>query len=240
MPGVSWKRAWSGRKSDGLVHQRAREVVRPTGGIVRGKFPSRKTGRMVHYEGLLELDAIYLFETSPLVESYGEQPSTILYPDGGRLRRYTPDFILKLRGGCQVLIEIKPSRSLLQAEIRHKFEQISAFFARQGTVFLILTEQEIRLEPRLANLKWLYHQAPPTIANPTKNRMAVWQLAALFPMTAHQATSACSPLGTDPYSLLMAGYLTCDLSQAVIYDTQLELNLESEHVWFCIAQRLGF
>jgi hypothetical protein len=34
---------------------------------MRGKFPSRKNGRMVHHEGLLELDAIYLFEASPLI-----------------------------------------------------------------------------------------------------------------------------------------------------------------------------
>jgi len=54
---------------------------------------------MVHHEGLLELDAIYLFETSPRVVRYREQPPTIHYADGAKLRRYTPDFELLLVTG---------------------------------------------------------------------------------------------------------------------------------------------
>ena len=90
-----WEGRWQGRSPFGDVHTRARTVVRPSGGIVRGKFPSRKNGRMVHYEGLLELDAIYLFETSLRIVRYREQPHTYLYPDGEKLRRYTPDFELR-------------------------------------------------------------------------------------------------------------------------------------------------
>ena len=46
------------------AYRRAREVISPSGGIMRSKFPSRKNKRMVHCEGLLELDAAYLFEVS--------------------------------------------------------------------------------------------------------------------------------------------------------------------------------
>ena len=61
-----WRGRWHGRTPAGDIHRRAREVISPSGGIVRGKFPSRKNGRMVHHEGLLELDAIYFLNPCSL------------------------------------------------------------------------------------------------------------------------------------------------------------------------------
>lgn len=240
MPSVSWKRALSGRLAGGLIHLRAREIVRPTGGIIRGKFPSRKTGRMVHFEGLLERDAIYLFEASPLIESYGEQPATLHYPDGGRLRRYTPDFVLDLKNGDQILVEIKPVRSLEQADVRHKLAQVREFLQQQGQAFLVLTDAEIRQQPRLDNLKWLYQQTPKTIPSFIKNRIAVDRLAGQFPMSIQQARSLFAGQGCDPFSLLLEGWLHCDLSETVTYETSLYLSMENDHDWFCIAQPHGF
>lgn len=240
MPTLSWKRELSGRLSDGLIHQRAREIVRPTGGIIRGKFPSRKTGRMVHFEGLLERDAIYLFETSPLIESYSEQPATIHFPDGPRLRRYTPDFVLDLTNGSQVLVEVKPMRSLQQPETQYKLARVADFFRRQGQTFLILTDQEIRQQPRLDSLKWLYQQAPKTVPSFIKNRATIGLLAEHFPMPIRQARDELVSFGCDPFSLLMSGWLHCDLSEAVTYETSLDLSMESDHDWFCIASRHGF
>ena len=92
----NWTGTWRGILPFGDNHLRAREVVKPTGTIMRGNFPSRKNGRMVQHEGLLERDAIYLFEASYRIKQYREQPITIHYPDGARLRRYTPDFELVL------------------------------------------------------------------------------------------------------------------------------------------------
>lgn len=76
--------AWNGKWQDGSPvgdhHERSRKIVRHTGITIRGKFPSRKNGRMVHHESLLELDAIYLFETFHRVREYREQPARINYP----------------------------------------------------------------------------------------------------------------------------------------------------------------
>lgn len=162
-----WHGNWRGKLPDGDVHRLARTIVRPTGGIVRGKFPSRKNGRMIHYEGLLELDAIYLFEASPLIVRFREQPTKIRYPDEKRLRLYTPDFELVLATGEIVLIEIKPARRLASTEIRRTFNCIEEHMRRSSIRFAILTELAIRQEPRLKNLKWIYHCAarvPPTHA----------------------------------------------------------------------------
>lgn len=35
-----WQGTWQGRSPAGDQHRRSREVVRPTGGIMRGKFPT--------------------------------------------------------------------------------------------------------------------------------------------------------------------------------------------------------
>ena len=59
-----WTGHWRGRAPAGDTHRRSREVISPSGGIMRCKFPSRKNGRLVHCERLLELDAAYLFETN--------------------------------------------------------------------------------------------------------------------------------------------------------------------------------
>lgn len=60
-----WHSWWQppGRPS----HTPARRVVRPTGGIVRGKFASRKNKQTVEFEQLLELDLMYLLEAAPSV-----------------------------------------------------------------------------------------------------------------------------------------------------------------------------
>ena len=235
-----WKGTWQGRLPTGDQHSRSREVVRPTGGIVRGKFPSRKNGRMVHHEGLLELDAIYLFEASPRIVRYREQPLQIRYPDGARLRRYTPDFELVLTTGEIVLVEVKPMRSLKDEEVRHKLDCVAAHLNRTCEVFVILTDDIIRQEPLLSNLKWMYHKAarvPPTIE---AGQLAIRRYGHRFPLPISAAVALFGECGVDPYSLLLAGQLRCELGQAVSPETQITLATEADHGWFWISHKDGF
>jgi len=110
---------------------------------------------MVEYESLLERDAIYLFEFSPGVISYQEQPALIHYEQGGNLRKYFPDFEVTLRTGEIIHIEIKPSQKLMSKELDQKLTAISQFYWEQGRLFRLLTDADIRQEPRLSNLKVL-------------------------------------------------------------------------------------
>ncbi|AJZ58250.1 hypothetical protein OI25_1448 [Paraburkholderia fungorum] len=237
---ISWKGTWRGRSPDGIAHQPARDVVRRAGGIVRGKFPSRKNGRMVRHEGLLELDALYLFEASPLVVSYKEQPEKIRYPDGRRLRRYTPDFELSLSNGSSVIVEVKPKQNADRPDIRRKLNAIADFYLRQGREFVVLTDVHIRLEPRLENLRLVYHRAPRVRPTALKATLALARLGDVFPMTLSSATHLLSSINLDPYSLLMAGLLVCDLTAPFTHCCLLDSNLESNHEWFRLSDRLGF
>lgn len=240
MSAHSWHGRWKGRAPDGDTHRRAREVISPSGGIIRGKFPSRKNGRMVHHEGLLELDAIYLFEASPRVVRYREQPAKIRYPDGAKLRRYTPDFELVLLTGEIVLVEVKPSFSLVDDDVRHKLDCVGTHLRRSSTSFVILTEKNLRDEPRQSSLRWLYHQAsrlPPTT---DAMRAALRKCRGQFPTTIKEAGALLTECSVDPYSLLFAGLLWCPLETPVSLDTQINLATESNSDWFCLAPGLGF
>lgn len=240
MSQISWKGTWRGRSPDGLRHEPARNVVRPTGAIIRGKFPSRKTGRMVKYEGLLEWGALYLLEASPAVVRYTDQPETTGYPDGNRLRRYTPDFEVCLRDGSSLLIEVKPKANADKPEIRHKLNAAADFYARQGRTLQVLTDEHIRVEPRLANLRWIYHRAPRVRPSDLKGLLALRHLRDVFPMSIRDAATRLSSIGLDPYTLLMAGALVCDLTSPISLDTRLDINLENSHEWFRVSDRLGF
>lgn len=113
-------------------------------------------------------DAITLFEAHHRVAQYREQPITLQYPDGSRLRRYTPDFEVILETGEALLVEIKPDRSLQDPEVRHKLQRISEHLIRMGQPFVVLSSSVIRREPRQSNLRQILQQAPHVL--PTRMR----------------------------------------------------------------------
>jgi hypothetical protein len=240
MTHVTWRGTWNGRAPNGLDHQRARTIVRPTGGILRGKFPSRKTGRMVQHEGMLELDAIYHFETSPLIAQYTEQPLSIHYADGAQLRRYTPDFELHLVSGETILVEIKPKKYADGADTRHTLERVQEHFDRCDQPFVVLTDQVIRKDPRRSNLRKIYHLAPRIRPTFLKCSVELKGLSSLFPLHLREAIGPLSRVGLDPYSLLMVGLLTCDLGSPINDGSVLNICQEDDHAWFRLSDRFGF
>lgn len=235
-----WNGHWRGSKSSGEPHRRSREVISPSGGIMRCKFPSRKNGRMVHCEGLLELDAAYLFEASPWVSAYREQPTKVYFPDGDRVRHYTPDFELTLTTGEIVWVEVKPKRSLLDADVQHKLQKVHEHMVRAERLFAIISDDVLRLQPRQANVRQIFHRAtsrPPTVeAAITTLRRCAEQL----PAALHQTTAILAKAGLEPYSLLLMGLLRCDLSASLGRDTLITLAVENDDGWFRLSQELHF
>lgn len=240
MTHVTWHGTWNGRLPNGLDHQRARTIVRPTGGILRGKFPSRKTGRMIHHEGMLELDAIYHFETSPLIALYTEQPMSIHYADDTRLRRYTPDFELHLVSGDSVMVEVKPKQYADGTETRHTLEKVQEHFDRCDQPFVVVTDEVLRVEPRRSNLRKIYHLAPRIRPNFLKCSVELQRLKGLFPLHLSKAIGPLSHVGLDPYSLLMVGLLICDLGSPLNDGSVLHLCQEDQHAWFRLSDRFNF
>jgi hypothetical protein len=235
-----WSGLWNGRAPAGEAHSRARQVISPSGGIMRGKFPSRKNGRMVHHEGLLELDAIYLLEASPLVAGYREQPTTITYPDGDRVRRYTPDLEVTLTSGELVWIEVKPAIFLQKEDVQHKLACVASHLNRSGRAFVILTDEVLRQEPRQANVRTICHRAMRVRHSAGHARSALNRCAEELPATLAHTTQLLADHGAEPYSLLMAGLLRCSLNEPLSSDTQLTKTTEADDGWFWLAQEHGF
>jgi len=239
MSKYSWRGTWQGIAPDGDTHQRSRTIVRPTGGIVRGKFPSRKNGRMVHHEGLLELDAIYLFEISPAIAGYREQAATIHYPDGVRLRRYTPDFELTLVTGETILVEVKPRSSMAHQEIKHKLQCVGQHLHRSSQRFVILDDDVLRKEPRQANVRAIYHRAKRVPPTRSECQISLERTCQHFPLPLALAEILMAG-DIDPFSLLLAGLLRCDLNQPITQETVLTTTDEDDDAWFYLAQEYGF
>lgn len=225
---------------------RERRGIRAAGGIVRGKFPSRKNARMIHHRGMLELDAIYLFETSPLIVSYRERPFRLRYPDGAELRSYTPAFELVLRSGEAVFVEVRYWRQPLDTHASqdlmeiHGLGQVAAHLRRSATPLVLLTDQVVRVQPRLAALKSIYRHAPRGIPSAAAATAAAASLQTLLPNRIDVVTERLAPTGVDVYSLLLSGLLICALDASVTQSTTVHLSQEAGHDWFHISQEHGF
>lgn len=132
---------------------KARKVVTRGGRKFRVLFPSKKLRRYVECESLLERDAMLTVEFSPGVVSYQEQPILIEYEEDGKMRRYYPDLEVILKSGEIIHVEIKPALKLISVEMMSKFNAIKSHYDRIGRRFIILLDSQIRIEPRLSNLK---------------------------------------------------------------------------------------
>jgi hypothetical protein len=207
---------------------------------MRAKFPSRKNGRLVHCEGLLELDAAYLFEVHPGIESFREQPTTIHYPDGSRMRRYTPDFELTLVSGEQIWVEIKPETSMAQPEVQRKLELVADHLANTGHPFAVLTDRVLRKEPRRTNVQRIIARSLRSPVTPQAARIALDSCSVHFPGPIAAVAAALAKHGKEPYSLMQLGLLHFDLSQPLTGDTAIYLTGESDDGWIQLSPEHGF
>ncbi|MEI6949645.1 TnsA endonuclease N-terminal domain-containing protein [Paraflavisolibacter sp. H34] len=116
---------------------------------ITGKKPSRKTGNSHRFESALERDYISLLEFDERVEWYVEQPFTISYSYNGKVRIYTPDFLVIYKPSVDaipLLAEVKYKADLKrhEAEYQPKFEAAIEFAHEKGYQFSVITEEEIR------------------------------------------------------------------------------------------------
>ena len=133
---------------------------------VIGKFPSLKMNTVIWWESQIERDYIYLLEIDPDVLSYTGQPFKIPYTSNGKPRLYTPDFFVERRSKKQV-VEVKPEHQVRSERNINLFRRIAPICQDWGWDFRIVTEQMIRIQPMLNNIKLLYRYArgPLTLQN---------------------------------------------------------------------------
>ncbi|WP_271580770.1 TnsA endonuclease N-terminal domain-containing protein [Bradyrhizobium sp. CCBAU 45389] len=118
-------------------------------------FQPVPTGTAEH-ESALERDFVTLTAFADPAATITSQPVTIRFDDGGKLRRYTPDFLVRWSDGRSDLVEVKYRADLraFWAQLRPGFAAARAWTREHKTSFHIATERGIRV-PRLENAKRL-------------------------------------------------------------------------------------
>ena len=140
---------------------------------ITGSFPSLKLGRMVAFESTLERDYLYLLDFEPSVTTFEEQPLTITYEHDGKVRRYTPDFLIR-EADREVLVECKPAAKLEHNDNPLKFAAARIYCEERGWSFRVVTDMELRRGYLLENIKRLTYYARATV--PTDLAFAVTHL----------------------------------------------------------------
>ncbi|MCY1445427.1 hypothetical protein D9M71_619400 [compost metagenome] len=127
----------------------------------RGKrithFPSRKTGRTVTCESLLEADFCLQLERSTAIRYYEAQPFSLLLIN--KTKRYTPDFAAQLYDGRIVLYEIKTDTAICDTIIISRLNFYKSIFAECGYPLECIPASLFRHPVKSFNLRLLYHQS---------------------------------------------------------------------------------
>lgn len=189
-----------------------------------GKFASHKTGNIVPYESHLERDYIYFLEIDPDVTDYVGQPWKLSYYLDGKPRKYTPDFFVERRTKKQV-IEVKPSQKALEKKYQTLFQKVTPICTLAGWEFLVVTDEMIRVEPRLSNIKILYKYS--------KIQYSLEHLKTckkycqeLEPITISQALKVLQPLGINRqiiFRLISEGFLQTDLMKPICSSSLIQI-----------------
>lgn len=120
-----------------------------------GLFSSYKMSIQIPWESQLERDFCYLLEFDKKIKNFFSQPKTFFFNYDGNEIKYTPDFYIEYFDGFHEYIEIKFSESLIKPKIANKLKLLTKYFKMNDINFRIVCEDEVRLQPRLNNIKFL-------------------------------------------------------------------------------------
>lgn len=209
------------------VFIRAREPVSPSGGKVVGYFPSAKNNRQIAWESQLEKRACLLFEFSPAVVSYKEQPITIFYPSQGTMRKYTPDFVLLFANEQRIYVEVKPASKLKDEGLKSKLQDIADFWEQHDCYFIVITDEELNHPSRQTNLAFLR----PYLRQKCCDKSVEAAKALLQQNHKAVLSDLVEVVGTlnKSYSLIAQGHIAINIDQPINQDTRLAIQQEIDN-----------
>jgi len=142
----------------------AREIKAWKGGPHKYRFPSMK-GRLnssryktLVLEGENELNAAYLLEADPEIHFFKAQPFTLVFHNGEKVTRYTPDFLAWRKSQPPVIIEVKVDAALASKKTKAALHSAKEAVEGAGASFQLMLSSENGKEPRATNLQRLYTQ----------------------------------------------------------------------------------
>ncbi|MCG5243866.1 hypothetical protein ACIU1J_25645 [Azospirillum doebereinerae] len=188
-----------------------------------GWYRSIKCDARLPFESLLERDLMVIQDVDPDVANFALKPETLVWTNGQREQRYTPNFRVVTREGRFVYREAIPRRKLnADPSLKGRRSRITDACAVRGASFELWTETEIRKQPRLANCRRI--RAAVAFLTPINLTIVRTGLADGRPVS---LASLQATIGSDPIlvgallGLVAVGELTLDLDAVIGPDTEL-------------------
>jgi hypothetical protein len=116
---------------------------------------------MVYCESANEFFYALFLEIDTEVISYQEQPFTLRFTFEGKKHKYTPDFLVTRKDRTEV-IEVKEADEIAGEEYQLLFRLVAPLVAEKGYKFIVVEAEEVKLLPRLENVRllWRYARVP--------------------------------------------------------------------------------
>lgn len=109
-------------------------------------------------ESELEADFFNWVNFEGCYDHFEMQPDSIFYYHNNKRLRYTADALLTITSqkSQHIYIEIKYKREAEKPELIEKFKRLKKYFNENGCIFVVLTEEDIRVGERANNLNYLH------------------------------------------------------------------------------------
>ncbi len=186
-----------------------------------GLFAGVKIGQ-IWWEGTLERDYLYLLEADPDVRKVSGQPLKIKYTLDGKEHWYTPDFLV-VRTNRRQIVEVKPADKAKREKYRRMFEQVAKICEKNEYEFIVVTDEMIRVEPKLCNIK-LLHKYARTGISPIEKEVVIRYFSEVVSVTLERATEELKEKGISKnqlYAMMFQGVLRFDLFSAISEEASL-------------------
>jgi hypothetical protein len=130
---------------------------------------TRLNGKLVSGESLLEIDALTVRDFDGGFHDVIAQPFKTTLSVGSKTRRWIPDFLFLNNSRADEVAEVKmltwlyhkdPEKAALA---KRRLDAMEAACTKLGFSFTLLTEDEIRVEPRLYNAKMVQRHCGPLV-----------------------------------------------------------------------------
>lgn len=112
-----------------------------------GTYTSLKTGQACKYRSGWELAYLRWLDAHIEVKSFMYEGVKIPYVSNtrtGKVRHYFPDFYIEFKDDSKLLVEIKPKRKLLQANVQKKLKAAEGWCSDRGVQLVVITELEMK------------------------------------------------------------------------------------------------
>lgn len=200
-----------------------------TGIVANGDNP-------IEVESTLERDYVLLTRfREPEVEIQDQPEKVPFVNENGRKSKYIPDFLVRHASGYTELVEVKPSKFLIEQEehFAARFDAASKFARDRGWEFQIYSEIHIRI-PMLPNAQFLgpyrSQQVKPDLCArllmaAARGRMRVSELIATAITNSDERLYAIPQV----WHLVSTGRLSVDLNTLVSQSTPVWLTQPGRH-----------